>query len=74
MRDEAPVHPGTIAAPGLARTIAGSSADRASGAGTDPSSRVHGHPRTRAFNLRYEQEPWPKIAFTDIKDHQKAAA
>jgi peptide chain release factor 3 len=27
-----------------------------------------------AFNLRYEQERWPKIAFTDIKDYQKAAA
>ena len=26
-----------------------------------------------AFNLRYEQERWPKIAFTDIKDYQKAA-
>jgi peptide chain release factor 3 len=27
-----------------------------------------------AFNLRYEQERWPKIAFTDIKDYQKQAA
>ena len=27
-----------------------------------------------AFNLRYEQERWPKIAFTDVKDYQKAAA
>jgi len=27
-----------------------------------------------AFNLRYEQERWPKIQFTDIKDYQKAAA
>jgi peptide chain release factor 3 len=27
-----------------------------------------------AFNLRYEQERWPKIAFADIKDYQKAAA
>jgi peptide chain release factor 3 len=27
-----------------------------------------------AFNLRYEQERWPKVAFTDIKDYQKAAA
>ncbi len=27
-----------------------------------------------AFNLRYEQERWPKIRFTDIKDYQKAAA
>jgi len=26
-----------------------------------------------AFNLRYEQERWPKIAFTDVKDYQKAA-
>jgi peptide chain release factor 3 len=25
-----------------------------------------------AFNLRYEQERWPKIAFTDVKDYQKA--
>jgi peptide chain release factor 3 len=25
------------------------------------------------FNLRYEQERWPKIAFTDVKDYQKAA-
>ena len=29
---------------------------------------------TRAFNLRYEQERWPKIAFADVKDYQKAAA
>jgi peptide chain release factor 3 len=27
-----------------------------------------------AFNLRYEQERWPKIAFTDVKDYQKQAA
>jgi peptide chain release factor 3 len=27
-----------------------------------------------AFNLRYEQERWPKIAFADIKDYQKVAA
>jgi peptide chain release factor 3 len=27
-----------------------------------------------AFNLRYEQERWPKIAFVDVKDYQKAAA
>ena len=26
-----------------------------------------------AFNLRYEQERWPKIGFTDVKDYQKAA-
>jgi peptide chain release factor 3 len=26
-----------------------------------------------AFNLRYEEERWPKIRFTDIKDYQKAA-
>ena len=25
-----------------------------------------------AFNLRYEQERWPKINFTDIKDYQKS--
>jgi peptide chain release factor 3 len=25
-----------------------------------------------AFNLRYEQDRWPKIAFTDVKDYQKA--
>jgi peptide chain release factor 3 len=25
-----------------------------------------------AFNLRYEQERWPKIAFADIKDYQKS--
>jgi peptide chain release factor 3 len=24
-----------------------------------------------AFNLRYEQERWPKIAFNDVKDYQK---
>src|SRR5271165_1373947 len=29
---------------------------------------------TSAFNLRYEQERWPRIAFTDVKDYQKAAA
>ena len=29
---------------------------------------------TSAFNLRYEQERWPKIAFSDVKDYQKAAA
>ncbi len=27
-----------------------------------------------AFNLRYEQERWPKVQFTDIKDYQKTAA
>jgi len=27
-----------------------------------------------AFNLRYEQERWPKIAFADVKDYQKQAA
>ena len=27
-----------------------------------------------AFNLRYEQERWPKIAFVDVKDYQKVAA
>jgi peptide chain release factor 3 len=27
-----------------------------------------------AFNLRYEQERWPKVSFTDVKDYQKAAA
>ena len=26
------------------------------------------------FNLRYEQERWPKIAFTGVKDYQKATA
>jgi hypothetical protein len=26
------------------------------------------------FSLRYEQERWPKIAFTDVKAYQKAAA
>jgi peptide chain release factor 3 len=25
-----------------------------------------------AFNLRYEQERWPKITFTDVKDYQKS--
>jgi peptide chain release factor 3 len=25
-----------------------------------------------AFNLRYEQERWPKIAFADVKDYQQA--
>jgi peptide chain release factor 3 len=29
---------------------------------------------TSAFNLRYEQERWPKIAFVDVKDYQKVAA
>jgi peptide chain release factor 3 len=28
---------------------------------------------TSAFNLRYEQERWPNIAFADVKDYQKAA-
>jgi hypothetical protein len=27
-----------------------------------------------AFNLGHEQERWPKIAFADVKDYQKAAA
>jgi len=27
-----------------------------------------------AFNLRYEQERWPKITFSDIKDYQKTDA
>jgi peptide chain release factor 3 len=26
---------------------------------------------TSAFNLRYDQERWPKIAFADVKDYQK---
>ncbi len=26
-----------------------------------------------AFNLRYEQERWPKIRFADVKDYQKTA-
>jgi peptide chain release factor 3 len=26
-----------------------------------------------AFNLRYEQERWPRIAFADVKDYQKRA-
>ncbi len=26
-----------------------------------------------AFNLRYEQDRWPKITFSDVKDYQKAA-
>ncbi|MGD1038246.1 MAG: peptide chain release factor 3 [Roseiarcus sp.] len=26
-----------------------------------------------AFNLRYEQERWPKITFADVKDYQKRA-
>jgi peptide chain release factor 3 len=25
-----------------------------------------------AFNLKYEQERWPQIAFTDVKDYQRA--
>ena len=28
---------------------------------------------TSAFNLRYEQERWLKITFSDVKDYQKAA-
>ena len=28
--------------------------------------------RRSAFNLRYEQERWPKIAFSDVKDYQRA--
>jgi peptide chain release factor 3 len=28
---------------------------------------------TSAFNLRYEQERWPRIAFADVKDYQKRA-
>ncbi|MGO8799375.1 MAG: peptide chain release factor 3 [Roseiarcus sp.] len=27
-----------------------------------------------AFNLRYEQERWPQIAFADVKDYQEAKA
>ena len=26
---------------------------------------------TSAFNLRYDQERWPKIVFADVKDYQK---
>ncbi|MBV8567046.1 MAG: peptide chain release factor 3 [Methylobacteriaceae bacterium] len=29
---------------------------------------------TSAFTLRYEQERWPKIAFSDVKDYQREAA
>jgi peptide chain release factor 3 len=28
---------------------------------------------TSAFNLRYDQERWPKIVFADVKDYQKPA-
>ena len=28
---------------------------------------------TSAFNLRYDQERWPKIMFADVKDYQKKA-
>jgi hypothetical protein len=28
---------------------------------------------TSVFNLHYEQERWPKIAFADVKDYQKAS-
>jgi peptide chain release factor 3 len=28
---------------------------------------------TSAFNLRYDQERWPKIVFADVKDYQKKA-
>jgi hypothetical protein len=31
-----------------------------------------GRPRDR-FDRRHESERWPKIAFMDIKDYQKAA-
>ena len=27
-----------------------------------------------AFTLRYEQERWPQVTFSDIKDYQRAAA
>ena len=27
-----------------------------------------------AFTLRYEQERWPKITFSDVKDYQRALA
>jgi peptide chain release factor 3 len=27
-----------------------------------------------AWSLRYEQEKWPAISFTDVKDYQKQAA
>jgi len=26
-----------------------------------------------AFDLRYEQDKWPEISFSDVKDYQKAA-
>ena len=38
-----------------------------------PRRRAGVHGDVSAFNLRYEQERWPKIAFADIKDYQKAA-
>jgi peptide chain release factor 3 len=28
---------------------------------------------TSAFNLRYEQERWPKMSFADVKDYQQRA-
>jgi peptide chain release factor 3 len=29
---------------------------------------------TSAFTLKYEQDRWPQIRFSDIKDYQRAAA
>jgi len=60
---------------GLRRRAARPAADRAY-----PSSiaaDLDGAPvflATSAFNLRYDQERWPKIAFADVKDYQKQAA
>jgi hypothetical protein len=30
--------------------------------------------RRRSFDLRYERERWQRVALTDVKDYQKAAA
>ena len=63
----------------VCRWISGQKAELEKFLGAYPSSVAYdrdGAPvfmASSAFNLRYEEERWPKIAFTDVKDYQKTA-
>ena len=63
----------------LARWVTGDDVDMAKFLNAYPSSTaadLDGAPvfmATSAFTLRYEQERWPAVTFSDIKDYQRAA-